>query len=418
MSVKILNEIDVSEYEWCNSAIMFRVHNGIGTITHKLGKEDEDYGYNAHLLINDKPILQTYQPICPTCKGMLATGYGIENIDCSELKAVRECLNNNYINIRHSAEMLKPLLNLLEDGYYLLADVPHYPTDSNDTFFWSVPNEMTYNDAFCDEYYNDDLRNGIQGFPAYLYPTQSAEMCSEKRVDEYIEILKNNPNPPRALAYHEYGFISALLDGHHKATASAILGREVRCLTIIKQSGFIKEWDKKRTSGIEIGALWFADISISAENIPYIEKYCYSLKPENHVHNLKCRTYSLTGRSFPEAEKNASLLYPDIRTLADMHLVKFEKSEFTDEILNDFIKKVEYDKLIYSLAYLMVTDREMAYNLAIKIVNTDNMNFPIEKAWRVLLQFKDEKTEKLFIDYIVNHTKNDRFWNIVTSYWD
>ena len=78
MSVKILNEIDVSEYEWCNSAIMFRVSNGIGTITHKFGKNDEDYCcYNAHLLINDKPILQTYLPFCPTCSGMLATGYGI-----------------------------------------------------------------------------------------------------------------------------------------------------------------------------------------------------------------------------------------------------------------------------------------------------------------------------------------------------
>ena len=413
MSVQIFNEIDVSKYEWCNSAIMFKVSNGMGTITHKFGNTDEYDCYNRHLLVNDKPILQEYIPNCPTCVGMLATGYGIEKIDCPELKAVRECLNSNYKDIKISAEMLKPLLNLLEDGYYLLADVPHNPTNGGN-FFWSVTNEMTYNNAFCDEYYNDDLRNGIQGFPAYLYPTQSAEMCNEKRVNEYIEMFKNNPNPPRALAYHEYGFISALLDGHHKATASAILGREVRCLTIIKHSGFIKEIASDR----KIEALWFADISISAENIPYIEKYRYSFKPENRAHNLKYRTYSLTGRSFPEAEKNVTSLYPDIRTLADMYLVKFEKSEFTDEILDDFMKKAEYDKLIYSLAYLMVTDRERAYNLAIKIIKTDNIEFPLEKAWKTLLQFKDEKTEKLFIDYIVSHTKNDRFWNIVTSYWD
>ena len=104
MPVNILKEIDVSEYRWCNSAVMFRVWNGMGTITHRSGKEDKDYCYYCHLLMNDKPILQEYLPICPTCTGMLATGYGIENIDCPELRAVRECLNSNYTDIRTSAE--------------------------------------------------------------------------------------------------------------------------------------------------------------------------------------------------------------------------------------------------------------------------------------------------------------------------
>ena len=417
MSVQIFNEIDVSKYEWCNSAIMFKVSNGMGTITHKFGNTDEYDCYNRHLLVNDKPILQEYIPNCPTCVGMLATGYGIEKIDCPELKAVRECLNSNYKDIKTSAEMLKPLLNLLEDGYYLLADVPHYPTDSNDTFFWSVPNEMTYNDAFCDAYYNDDFTRQIVSFPQYLYPTQSADMCNEKRVNEYVEILKNNPNPPRALAYHEYGFISALIDGHHKATASALIGQKINCLTIIGISGCtFGNGVKYVNNGIEIDNIQFSDINVPVPaGSRYGEYFPHYKKP---TEDIKFTEYNLTGRSFPEAEKNASLLYPDIKAVADIYSAKLEKSEFTDEILDDFMKKAEYDKLIYSLAYLMVTDRERAYNLAIKIIKTDNIEFPLEKAWKTLLNFKDEKTEKIFIDYIVSHTKNDRFWNIVTSYWD
>ncbi|MDE6539662.1 MAG: hypothetical protein K2K66_05685 [Ruminococcus sp.] len=413
MPVKILNEIDVSEYEWCNSAIMFRVWNGMATITHKFGKEDEDYGYNAHLLINDKPILQEYLPICPTCTGLLATGYGIENIDCPELKAVRKCLNSNYIDIKHSAEMLKPLLNLLKDGYYLLADVPHYPTDSNDTFFWSVPNEMTYNDAFCDEYYNYDFTRQIVSFPQYLYPTQSADMCNEKRVNEYVEIFKNNLNPPRALAYHEYGFISALLDGHHKATASAILGQQINCLTIISISGCtFGKGVKYVNNGIEIDNVQFSGINVP---VPAGSRYGeYFPHHKKSTEDVKITKYNLTGRSFPEAEKNASLLYPDIKEVADIYSAKLEKAEFTEEILNNFIEKAEYDKLEYSLAYLMVTDRERAYNLAVKIVKY----FPLEKAWKTLLQFKDEKTEQIFIDYIVSHDKGSLCWDIVTSYWD
>ncbi|MDE5835377.1 MAG: hypothetical protein K2H26_07660, partial [Ruminococcus sp.] len=77
--VKILKEIDVSENKWCNSAVMFKVQNGKGIITHQYGKEDENYYHYSKLLLNGKPILQEHFPVCPTCKGLLATGYGIEN---------------------------------------------------------------------------------------------------------------------------------------------------------------------------------------------------------------------------------------------------------------------------------------------------------------------------------------------------
>lgn len=415
MSVKILNEIDVSEYSWCKSAVMFRVHKGIGTITYRRGKEDKDYCYNEHLLINGSPILQANKPVCVTCAGMLATGYGIENIDCPEFKAVSECLNSNYINIMHSAEMLKPFLNLLEDGYYLLADVPHYPTDSKDNFFWSVPNELVDNNAFCDEYYNPDFCRQIMGFPQYLYPTQSADMCSEKRVNEYVEIFKNNPAPPRALAYHEYGFISALLDGHHKATAAAILGQQVNCLTIIGVSGFYFDQYVGISNRTKITDIQFGDIRIPA---PAGSRYRDYLSQKKPVKNLKITEYNLTGRSFPEAEKNASLLYPDIKTFTAMYSAELEKCDFTDETIDDLIAKEDFDELKYALCYLMITDKERAYRTAVKIVKNNSLNLPLEKAWKVLLNFKDEQTEQLFIEHIVKYDNKSRFYDIVTSYWD
>lgn len=418
MSVEILNEIDVSEYSWCKSAVMFRVQKGIGTITHHFGEEDENYCYNEHLLINGTPILQANKPVCPTCTGMLATGYGIENIDSPELKAVSECLNSDYINIMHSAEMLKPFLNLLEDGYYLLADVPHYPTDNHDTFFWSVPNELVYNNAFCDEYYNSDFSRQITGFPQYLYPTQSADMCSEKRVNEYVEIFKNNPAPPRALAYHEYGFISALLDGHHKATASAILGQQVNCLTIIDVSGCtFGKGVKYVNNGIEIDSVWFSGINVPVPAGNLYGEY-FPHRNKKPVKNLKITEYNRTGRSFPEAEKNASLLYPDIKTVVDIYSAELEKCDFTDETIDDLIAREDFDKLKYALSYLMVTDKKIAYRTAVKIVKNNSLYLPLEKAWKVLLNFKDEQTEKLFIKHFLEYGNKSRFYDIVTSYWD
>lgn len=417
--VNILQEIDVSEYRWCNSAVMFRVCNGVGTIKHSFGKEDKDYYHYSHLLLNDKPILQEYLPICPTCSGMLATGYGIENTDCPELRAVRECLNSNFTDIITSAEMLKPLLALLDDGYYLLADVPHCPTDGNNNFFWSVPNKMTYNPVCCDEYYNSEFYNAVMSFPQYLYPTQSAEVCNQKRIDEYVEILKDNPNPPRALAYHEYGFISALLDGHHKATASALLGQKINCLTImsiyscafetpvssIKKDSRLKSI---RFSNIEVPV---PSGSLFGEYFPYPFK-----KPDK---DIEVKEYNLTGRKFPQAEHNAKKYYYDIKSLTDFYAVDIEDTDFTDEIIDNWINNPDSDnyvRLKYAIKYLILNNRDMAYRTAVKIVKNNMEYLPYVEAWEFLTEFKDEKTEQLFIDHIVEYGKASL--DVVTSYWD
>lgn len=418
--VKILQEVDVSEYKWCNFAIMFRVQNGLGTITHKSGKEDKDYCYYSHLLLNDKPILQEYIPVCPTCTGMLATGYGIENIDCPELKAVRECLNSDYTDIRNSAEMLKPLLALLDDGYYLLADVPHCPTDSNNNFFWSVPNKMTYNPACCDEYYNSEFYNAVMSFPQYLYPTQSAEVCNQKRIDEYVEILKDNPNPPRALAYHEYGFISALLDGHHKATAAALLGQKINCLTIMNVYSCVFETPvpsvKKDT---RLKSIRFSNIQIPVPaGSLYGEYFPHSRKPDK---DIEVKEYNLTGRKFPQAEHNAEKYYYDIKSLTDFYAVDIEDTDFTDEIIDNWINNPDSDnyvRLKYAIKYLILNDRDMAYRTAVKIVKNNTEHLPYAEAWEFLTEFKDEQTEQLFIDHIVNYGNKSRYYDIVTSYWD
>ena len=418
--IKILKEIDVSEYKWCNSAVMFRVRNGLGTIKCKSGDENyKDYSFYSHLLLNDKPILQRYQLICQTCAGMLATGYGIENIDCPELKAVRECLNSDYIDIKTSAEMLKPLLNLLEDGYYLLADVPHFPTDDNNNFFWSVPNKMTYKKGTCTTYYNHDNYAVIEGFPQYLYPTQSAEVCNQKCVDEYVEILKDNPNPPRALAYWEDSFISALLDGHHKATASAILGQKVNCLTIMKvTSDIIEKGYRFDGNNTVISKIRFSEIevpvpagSLSGEYMPITKRVSK---------DIEIIEYNLTGRKFPQAEKNAKAYYPDIETLMDLYTCDIEYENLTDELIDSWISESSFDncvRLKCAVIYLMENNKDMAYRTAVKIVSkSDYLDLPFETAWTVLTHFRDEKTEQLMIKHIVEYGKDSL--DVVTSYWD
>ncbi|MDE5583191.1 MAG: hypothetical protein K2J08_05775 [Ruminococcus sp.] len=421
MPVKILKEIDVSEYVWCNSAVMFRVQNGKGVITHQHGKGDEDYYHYSKLLLNGKPILQGHLPACPTCNGLLATGYGIENTDCPELKAVRECLNSNYTDIRTSAEMLKPLLNLLDDGYYLLADVPHDPTDGNNNFFWSVPNNLTENPASCDEYYNSEFYSYIEGFPKYLYPTQSANCCSQKRIDEYVEILKNNPSPPRALAYHEYGFISALLDGHHKATASALLGQAVNCLTIISVSSFTLEKPVKSvTSDTRLKSVGFSNIQVSVPVGSFCSDY-FQTPRKTSDDDLTITEYNLTGRKFPQAEINAKIYYCNIKEFTDFYSVDIQDTDFTDDIIDKWINNnSSYEnrlRLKYAFKYLTHHNIDMAYRTAVKSIK-NNILCDMYEIWEFLKNFKDEQTEQLFIDHIVEYGNKSTYYDIVTSYWD
>ena len=60
----------------------------------------------------------------------------------------------------------------------------------------------------------------------------------------------------------------------------------------------------------------------------------------------------------------------------------------------------------------------MAYCTAVKIVKNNMEYLPYVEAWEFLTEFKDEQTEQLFIDHIVNYGNKSRYYDIVTSYWD
>lgn len=111
--IKIIKDIDTSDKWWCDSAVLFSVKNGKNTICELSGQEDDDYEYNLQMRMNGVPLVQGHFPCCPTCKGMLAAGYGIENVDSPEFEAARNCMNSAFISVWDTAEKIKPLLGLL-----------------------------------------------------------------------------------------------------------------------------------------------------------------------------------------------------------------------------------------------------------------------------------------------------------------
>lgn len=426
-SVNIIKEIDTTGCWWCSSAVMFCVRNGKNSIREITGPGNEDYEYDSQFLINGKPIAQARLPECPTCKGLLATGYGIENVDCPELKAAREAMNSPFAGIKESAEKIKPLLGLMGDGYYVLADTLCLPSDGDGRFFYDVPGELTQYDAVCDDYYCDCNLSCCRHYPLFLYPTQSSSLINDERVEYYVQMMKTEKEPPRALGFLYTGFMNLLLDGHHKACAAASLGKYVRCLTIIPADGCKFTPDQQirgidlRDSNPYIKTIMFAELETEAEpGMRFLDIYG-NKKTEKKGPSLQI--YDLTKHRIhygPDA-------YPTVRDISTLLTasakIKGIIPEMDLESITSLIKDDSDEADAYLEAvirYLASTDHEKGYKTAAGILRKGDgrgRHRRLRAALLFLMNDRSEETEQLMADFYVTHEEQDDLMDLVNSYW-
>ena len=406
---------DIGKSSWCKEGLVFQVVNGLDKLKQVSGQSDEDYCYYSQLQLNEVPIIQGRFPVCPTCYGMLATGYGIENIKCDELASIRETLNQNYSGIQAAFSSLKPLLKLLSDGFYMLADVELAPTDGHH-FFYNVPNKLTRNSAVCDAFYNSDFLTGTNGFPAFMYPTQSSKSIDDQRVAEYREQFRRGAEI-RGLAYYEKGFICALLDGHHKAVAAAQLGQKLKCLTIIRVNGGILDQEdrKQPLQKRKVKSFSFAGVSIDSKSKLTHEEVFPWFGKKTHI---SIEYYKLTDGRFASMEKSIIRMYHSVELICSLDASGINDAGITEDDVRRWISLEDRSRLKYLLEYRAVSDYASAYQIAEIIIKSDARNMPYREAWKILLQKKDEHTEEMAIEYLSCHMPQDECWDLVTDYWD
>ena len=93
LSVELTDiEVDVSEMINIKEAKVVYV-NGAG----KLVNNRSEYGCSMNIRLNDIPLVQVNLPSSSTTSSILASGYGIENADCEELKKIQKEINSNFI---------------------------------------------------------------------------------------------------------------------------------------------------------------------------------------------------------------------------------------------------------------------------------------------------------------------------------
>ncbi len=417
--IKIMKQINTQPYRWCKEAVLLQITNGKSALTRISTKADENYCYHSQLLLNGKPLIQGNYPLCPTCCGLLARGYGIEKTDTPELKTIRDNINAEYQNIFTAVKNLQPLLGLFDSGYYVIADTELYPTTGDEYFFANVPDELTCISASCEDFWISDVCDVTSGFPSYIYPTQSNECLNIPHARTYLEKVIQD-NSPRAIAYYDSGFLCALLDGHHKAYACALQGIPLKSLVIIPVTACC------HTSQSETPyTICFSDITLPVSDFPLLqqgntilsenETTIKTLYPPSGyvVSNITIEKY----HNMPISEIAMQLYYyPTVKVLASFYAVSPEKLDITDENITKLMTSTNpyhYHELCCAMDFYERTDFPKALTIARNLINF----YPTKKLFSFLLRHKIPETEQMIIDYLIEHDPTDEFWTLANSYW-
>ena len=414
-------KVDYSEIINIKEAKLVYV-NGKGKLTVEIGKSElPNWEAPSKIKLNDIPLIQSKVSDIPTWCNLLATGYGIENANCKELLEIQEKINSDYINLETSINNMKPLLTLLESGFYLIADAICYPTDG-ENFFWNVPNNLTENLTTAPVY----LGEGTYVFdqPVYLYPTQTTNSYNKDRVEYYIEKFKNSAdNKPRAIVYNFEEFINFIVDGHHKACASTILKEPVSCILIIPDRIY-KNYYKNI-------CLNFSGILVDYKDIPkeytqYIKKEKFSPSQEK----IEIKDGIVNNREWEKEYINSAKHYLSLLDYANIiDIMQDNEIEVNDIFIKNCLENFDKDsqvkmkKLLYLLKFTDIKKaQEIALKYAKKTLREEEIDKELKKLiYKILLNVKNnEEVENIFIDYIVYYSDNkeDPVLNIINSYWE
>ena len=422
LSVELTDiELDISKMINIKEAKVVYI-NGAGKFTEVSENNKDEDSYLRHIRLNDIPLVQINSPYCQTCSSVLASGYGIENTDCEELEKIQKEINSNFISLKKSIKAIEPLLKLFETGFYMIADAECYPTDGEKNFYWDVSNKLKDFPATGSTYLVEEEESYyVFNQPVYLYPTQTTDCYNKERVDYYIEKFKNcDNNEPRAIVYNFGEFINFVIDGHHKACASALLGKPLKCLLIIKGESY-RDYYKKNY-------LRFLGREIEGDKISDKYRKLAKFERNNPAESVSIKEGCVNKREWEQEYIESVKKFPDLIKYATIvNDLVYEKMEITDDLMEYYLKKFDREsqrKVRIIIHNLEFSDKKKAQEFIIKYARA-SLKHKISNALKVLMyeflvKIKDNpEIEQVFIDYIVqNEDINDPILKIIDSYWE
>ena len=422
-AVRILpTKIDLTGQPWCRDALLLHVR-GTSVLRWErrlLPANADPYETPLCLTLRGAPLLSWLAAVYETSESWLCTGWGLDTAECPELDALREILNGGFAQLEDAVPSLSPLLELLPEGVYVLAESDAYPTDGCGQFFWNVsdrlePNPTTGLVCLADDDY-DYKYERIP--PKFLYPSQRRSRLDLERVDYYKERFQQDGSLPHGLAVYVTEGMSVLLDGHHKAAAAALLGRTLPCLTVLPL-GYYRLDNPKQSA-------CFGPIVVPAEDISGVKL------PKEPWQYAKGSGPLPKGRladaELPEALLAAGKRYPTAEGYALVSAA--EISYPTDRELETWLADpgLYRPQLRGALVVLRSRGDSRLKDTALRCAAVGDAYCSLKaEAFQVLAELKgDPDVEAFFIDYFVSleeppsvhGSAQDYLTQIAHSFWD
>ncbi len=416
-------KLDLTQQPWCREALLLHIR-GTGVLRWErrlLPAKADPYETPLCLTLRGAPLLSWLAAVCETSESWLCTGWGLDTAECPELDALREILNGGFAQLEDAVPSLSPLLELLPEGVYVLAESDAYPTDGCGQFFWNVsdrlePNPTTGLVCLADDDY-DYKYERIP--PKFLYPSQRRSRLDLERVDYYKERFQQDGSLPHGIAlYVGAGGMSVLLDGHHKAAAAALLGRTLPCLTVLPL-GYYRLDNPKQSA-------CFGPIVVPVEDISGVKL------PKEPWQYAKGSGPLPKGRladaELPEALLAAGKRYPTAEGYALVSAA--EISYPTDRELETWLADpgLYRPQLRGALVVLRSRGDSRLKDTALRCAAVGDAYCSLKaEAFQVLAELKgDPDVEAFFIDYFVNleeppsihSSAQDYLTQIAHSFWD
>jgi hypothetical protein len=168
---------------------------------------------------------ETTDKVIQQISGVVIPKNGNMDFVTARLTTVTE---NYYRYNQGMVRSIMPVLELLGSGLYIVHEAQMHPGDGAGHFFWNAYNQPRELNGSADK--NATIGDG-NFTPSFLIPTQQPSDFNAQKMYSCVE-KRNNGQQLAGVAYHVSGMFSALLTGHHAATASLLSDSDFKCLVI------------------------------------------------------------------------------------------------------------------------------------------------------------------------------------------
>lgn len=388
---------------WNDDAVLFKVQAGLGKLKQEYYDDDEG-DVVLSLMLENKALMNVHSDnyYCPTCEKLIKAGFGISNINPNIINSIKYVQQENE-TIKGCFDAVKPLLSLLENGYYVLAKISMIPTDGEGNFFWTSFNNDRYYKASAETFYKSMHLSCI---PKFLCPTQAIKHINLDRVEYYRNQIKQG-HSMTGIAYYMEGFFSALMDGHHRATAACLEHSEITCLTILKIDPVSYD-NEKNPLAFNIAGQWihFNELNNKEFTKYYKTKRWISKRKHKKIENIDFDIKVPKSDIWNKLNIN-SRYYPDYLTYGFRGLVDDISENKVNALFSSFGDEINFElEMIFKI--LIYEDKNRAYKIAKRIIKERNKNSLWVDAYKHLSTYDLIEVEDIFIEYLIEYEPDNK----------